>query len=278
VAGRRLERVGGVNVWSGFTVDDERGLVFCPVGSATFDFWGGDRRGDNLYADCLLVLDAATGKHVWHYQFTRHDLWDRDPPAPPNLVTIRRDGHDIPAVAQITKSGHVWVFRRETGEPLFPVEEVVVPTSDLAGEVTVPTQPLPLKPAPFARSCSRRTRSRPTPEAHRAVLEQFSRLRPHTPFATPSREGTIVFPGFDGGAEWGGARRRSGGCALRERQPNGVDPDHDRNRRGRPRSASRSSSRIARLPWSRPEGQCAAASLSLVDIQQRLTRGECWRS
>ena len=200
------KRVGGVNAWAGITLDEERGLVFCPIGSATFDFWGGDRLGNNLYADCLLVLDAATGRHVWHYQFTHHDLWDRDPPAPPNLLTLHRDGHDIPAVAQITKSGHVWVFQRETGEPLFPVEEIVVPTSDLAGEVTSPTQPLPTKPAAFARQLFTADEiTDRTPEAHRAVLERFARLRAHTRFAPPSREGTIIFPGFDGGGEWGGA-------------------------------------------------------------------------
>ena len=200
------QRVGGVNVWAGMTVDEERGLVFCPVGSATFDFWGGDRRGDNLYADCLLALDAATGKRVWHYQFTRHDIWDRDPPAPPNLLTVRRDGRDIPAVAQITKSGHVWVFNRTTGAPLFPVEEFAVPTSDLAGEVSAPTQSLPLKPAPFARQLFTADEiTDRTPEAHRAVLERFAHLRPHTRFMPPSKEGTIIFPGFDGGGEWGGA-------------------------------------------------------------------------
>ncbi len=206
------QRTGGVNVWAGMTVDEERGLVFCPIGSATFDFWGGDRLGNNLYADCLLVLDAATGRHVWHYQFTHHDLWDRDPPALPNLLTLHRDGRDIPAVAQITKSGHVWVFQRETGEPLFPVEEIAVPSSDLAGEVTSPTQPLPLKPAPFARQLfTAEEITDRTPEAHRAVLERFARLRAHTLFAPPSREGTIIFPGFDGGAEWGGAAADPGG-------------------------------------------------------------------
>ena len=200
------KRAGGVNAWAGMTVDVERGLVFCPLGSATFDFWGGDRVGNNLYADCLVALDAATGKHVWHFQFTRHDLWDRDPPAPPNLLTIKRDGREIPAVAQITKSGHVWVFHRETGEPLFPVEEVVAPSSDLAGEVASPTQPLPLKPAAFSRQLFTADEiTDRTPEAHRAVLERFARLRAHTRFAPPSREGTIIFPGFDGGAEWGGA-------------------------------------------------------------------------
>ena len=200
------QRTGGVNVWTGMTVDEERGLVFCPVGSAAFDFWGGDRVGNNLYADCLLVLDAGTGRRVWHFQFTHHDLWDRDPPAPPTLLTVRRDGREIPAVAQVTKSGHVWVFNRVTGEPLFPSEEIVVPSSDLAGEVASPTQPVPLKPAPFARQLfTAEEITDRTPEARRAVMERFARIRPHTRFAPPSREGTIIFPGFDGGAEWGGA-------------------------------------------------------------------------
>ncbi|HVZ65353.1 MAG TPA: PQQ-binding-like beta-propeller repeat protein [Lacunisphaera sp.] len=199
------QRVGGVNVWTGMTVDEERGLVFCPIGSATFDFWGGDRRGDNLFADCLVALDAATGKRVWHFQFTHHDLWDRDPPSPPVLLTVHRDGQAIPAVAQTTKSGHVWVFNRATGEPLFPVKEIAVPTSDLAGEVTAATQPLPVKPAPFARQLFTADEiTDRTPEAHRAVLERFVRLRAHAQFAPPSREGTIIFPGFDGGGEWGG--------------------------------------------------------------------------
>lgn len=200
------QRVGGANVWTGITLDEERGLVFCPVGSATFDFWGGDRHGDNLYANCLLVLDAATGTRKWHYQFVRHDIWDRDPPAPPTLLTLRRDGRDIPAVAQTTKSGHVFVFHRETGEPLFPIEEVAVPSSDLAGELAAATQPLPVKPAAFARQLfTAEEITNRSPAAHRAVLERFARLRPHALFAPPSKEGTIIFPGFDGGAEWGGA-------------------------------------------------------------------------
>ncbi|MFZ5496763.1 MAG: PQQ-binding-like beta-propeller repeat protein [Verrucomicrobiota bacterium] len=200
------QRAGGANVWTGMTLDEERGIVFCPVGSATFDFWGGDRHGDNLYADCLVALDAATGRRRWHYQFVRHDLWDRDPPAPPNLLTVRRDGRDIPAVAQTTKSGHVFVFHRETGEPLFPIREIAVPSSDLAGELTAATQPVPEKPAPFARQhFTVHEITDRTPEAHRAVLQQFARLRPHAPFMPPSREGTIIFPGYDGGAEWGGA-------------------------------------------------------------------------
>jgi len=198
--------MGGVNVWAGMTVDEERGLLFAPTGSASFDFWGGDRLGDNLYANCLLALKIETGELVWHYQLVRHDLWDRDLPAPPTLVTVTHEGRKVDAVAQITKSGHVFLFNRETGEPLFPIEEIAVPSSDIAGEVTALTQPLPTKPAPFARQVfSADEITNRTPEAHRAVLNRWARLRPHTPFAPPSKAGTIIFPGFDGGGEWGGA-------------------------------------------------------------------------
>jgi quinoprotein glucose dehydrogenase len=198
--------MGGVNVWSGMTVDEARGLLFAPTGSASFDFWGGDRLGDNLYANCLLALKIATGELVWHYQLIRHDVWDRDLPAPPALVTVNHEGRRIDAVAQITKSGHVFVFNRDTGEPLFPIEEVAVPASDVAGEVAALTQPLPTKPAPFARQVfSAEEITDRTPEAHRAVLNRWSSLRPHSQFSPPSKQGTIIFPGFDGGGEWGGA-------------------------------------------------------------------------
>lgn len=198
--------VGGANCWTGMAVDEARGLVFCPTGSAAFDFWGGDRIGADLFANCLLALDAATGERRWHFQFVHHDLWDRDLPAPPNLLTVVHRGRRIDAVAQCTKSGHVFLFNRETGEPLFPIEERPVPPSDLQGESTWPTQPLPVKPAPFARQTfDYDTITDRTPAAHRAVLERFVKLRPHVPFMPPSREGTLIFPGFDGGAEWGGA-------------------------------------------------------------------------
>ena len=197
---------GGANNWSGMTLDEQRGIVFAPTGSAAYDFWGGNRIGQNLFANCLLALDANTGKRLWHFQFVHHDVWDRDLPAPPNLLTVQRNGKSIAAVAQVTKSGHVFVFNRETGEPLFPIEERAVPKSDLQGESTWPTQPLPLKPEPFARQIfSADQITDVSPESHRVALEKFSKLRPHTPFAPPSREGTIIFPGFDGGAEWGGA-------------------------------------------------------------------------
>jgi len=198
--------IGGANCWAGMAVDRARGIVYIPTGSAAFDFWGGNRLGQNLFANCLLALEARTGRRLWHFQFVHHDLWDRDLPAPPNLLTVRHRGRRVDAVAQVTKSGHVFVFDRVSGEPLFPIEERPVPPSDLQGESAWPTQPFPLKPAPFARQLFTHAEiTDRTPEAHRAVLDRFVRLRPHTPFMPPSREGTIIFPGFDGGAEWGGA-------------------------------------------------------------------------
>jgi quinoprotein glucose dehydrogenase len=198
--------IGGANCWAGMALDEQRGIVFVPTGSAAFDFWGGNRIGQNLFANCLLALDATTGRKLWHFQAVHHDLWDRDFPAPPNLVTVERDGRKIDAVAQITKSGHVFVFNRETGEPLFPIEERAVPASDLQGESAWPTQPFPLKPAPFARQLFTFNEITDiSPDSYRTVLERFSRVRPHVPFAPPSMQGTIIFPGFDGGGEWGGA-------------------------------------------------------------------------
>lgn len=269
------QRVGGANVWTGMTVDEERGLVFCPVGSAAFDFWGGDRQGDNLYANCLLALDAATGRRVWHHQFVRHDIWDRDPPAPPNLLTVRRDGQEIPAVAQVTKSGHVFVFHRETGESLFPLEEIIVPTSDLAGEVTVATQTLPLRPAPFARQLFTADEiTDRTPEARRAVLERFSRLRPHTLFGPPSREGTIIFPGFDGGAEWGGAATDPAGVLYVN--SNEMPWILSMIETGGATTLGQQVflQNCAGCHGAERQGNAAANIPSLVDVKQRLTRAQ----
>jgi quinoprotein glucose dehydrogenase len=200
------QRVGGANSWAGITVDEARGIAFVPTGSATFDFYGGDRAGDNLYANTLLALDAATGKRLWHYQIVRHDLWDRDLPAPPDLVTIERDGRRIDAVAQITKSGHVFLFERESGAPLHPIEEVPVPGPALPGEAPPASQPIPVRPPPFARGrMTEADVTDRTPEAHAAVLAKLRRAQPAVPFQPPSLEGTVVFPGMDGGGEWGGA-------------------------------------------------------------------------
>jgi quinoprotein glucose dehydrogenase len=200
------QRIGGANSWAGITVDEARGIAFVPTGSATYDFYGGDRAGDNLFANTLLALDAATGKRLWHYQIVRHDVWDRDLPAPPDLVTIERDGHSIDAVAQITKSGHVFLFERETGAPLHPIEERPVPAPGLPGEALAKSQPVPVRPPPFARErMSEALVTERTPEAHAAVLAKLKSARPALPFQPPSLEGTVVFPGMDGGGEWGGA-------------------------------------------------------------------------
>lgn len=197
--------IGGANSWAGMTVDVERGLVFVPTGSAAFDFYGGNRLGDNLFANSLIALEAETGERVWHFQFVRHDLWDWDLPAPPSLVTVRRDGRLVDAVSQTTKHGYVFLFHRETGEPLFPIEHRPVPQTDVPGEATADTQPFPLLPTPFARQrFTEDLVTARTPESHRAVLERLRTLRNEGPFTPPSFQGTVIFPGFDGGAEWGG--------------------------------------------------------------------------
>ena len=197
---------GGANSWAGMTVDAARGVVFVPTGSASPDFYGGERLGQNLYANSLVALDANTGRRIWHFQTVHHDVWDRDLPATPNLVSVVHDGRRIDAVAQITKSGFVFLFDRDLGRPLFPVEERPAPPSDLEGEETWPTQPMPVKPAPFARQ--RMTEADVTdltPAAHDSALARFRRLRHDHLFAPPSRQGTVILPGFDGGGEWGGA-------------------------------------------------------------------------
>lgn len=202
--------IGGANNWSGLVLDEKRGLVFVPTGSAAFDFYGANRHGDNLFANSLLCLNANTGKRVWHFQAVKHDVWDRDFPSAPALVTIRRGGRLIDAVAQITKSGHVYVFERATGKSLFPIRYSGVSTNGAEGEKLAATQPLPTMPPPFARQeINEETLTTRTPEAHKAVLERFRSIykdgRKHTQFEPPSPKATIVFPGYDGGGEWGGA-------------------------------------------------------------------------
>ena len=198
--------VGGANSWAGMSVDVARGMVYVPTGSATPDFYGGNRAGQTLYANTLLALDAATGKRKWHFQTVHHDIWDRDLPAAPNLLTVTHDGARVDAVAQITKSGFVYLFDRQSGEPLFPIEERKVPASDLSGEVSWPTQPFPTRPAPFARQAiGEADLSTLSPASHKAALARFRTLRNDGLFTPPSKRGSLVIPGFDGGGEWGGA-------------------------------------------------------------------------
>jgi len=197
---------GSANNWAGMTVDAARGMVFVPTGSAASDFYGADRVGDNLFANSMVALDANTGKRIWHFQAVKHDIWDRDFPAPPALVRVKRGRRWIDAVAQTTKSGHVYLFEREHGKLLFPVKYRKYEPSSVPGEIAAKTQPLPTKPAPFARQIlSEDILTNRTPEAHRWAVEQFRSFHGGTPF-TPFRanQETIIFPGFDGGAEWGG--------------------------------------------------------------------------
>lgn len=199
--------LGGANAWAGLALDEERGLVYCPTGSATFDFYGGYRHGENLYANSLVCLDAKTGERIWHYQIVRHDLLDLDLPMPPNLFTMRRNGEAIPAVAQMTKSGHIFIFNRVTGEPLFPIEDIATPPSDVPGEQAWPTQPRPTKPDPFVRvHFTEDEITDISPEAHQEILAQYQTLLPHEPFRPGSHlRDTIVLPAMWGGGEWGGA-------------------------------------------------------------------------
>ncbi|MGI4757061.1 MAG: PQQ-binding-like beta-propeller repeat protein [Janthinobacterium lividum] len=197
---------GGANNWSGSVLDEGRGILYVPTGSAVSDFYGADRPGDDLYANCLLAIDAGTGKLLWHFQAVHHDIWDRDFPAPPVLLTVRHGGKLVDAVAQTTKHGQVFVFDRVTGKPLFPIEEKPFPASTVPGEWTSPTQPMTSTPAPFARQrLTADMLTMRTPEAHAWALKQFGTFISNgqfMPFSVGKQ--TVVFPGFDGGAEWGG--------------------------------------------------------------------------
>lgn len=197
---------GGSNSWAGMSLDEATGIVYIPTGSAAFDFWGGNRKGENLFANSLIALNAENGKRIWHYQTIRHDVWDRDLPAPPNLVTIEKEGKTIPAVAQITKTGRVFIFDRVTGEPVYPIEEVETPPSSLEGEEVWPSQPLPLVPPPFSRQVfTEQEVTDISAESEAYVREKIRGLKFGHAFMPPSSEGTVIFPGFDGGGEWGGA-------------------------------------------------------------------------
>ena len=197
---------GAANNWAGMSLDPVRGIAYVPTGSAAFDFYGADRIGDDLFANCLIALDARTGKRLWHFQGVHHDIWDRDFPSHPVLLTVQRNGKSVDAVAQTSKQGFVYLFDRATGEPLFPIASKPYPPSDVAGEVAAKEQSLPIVPAPFARQrLTEELLTQRTPEAHRWALNTFKKFRSDGQFVplTIGAE-TVVFPGFDGGAEWGG--------------------------------------------------------------------------
>ena len=224
---------GSANNWAGMALDQKRGIVYAPTGSAAADFYGANRIGDNLFANTLLALDANTGKRIWHFQGVKHDLWDRDFPSPPNLVTVRQNGRTIDAVAQTTKHGYVFLFDRTTGKPLFPIESRKYPASTVPGEVAAETQSLPTRPAPFARqTLTADMLTNRTPEAHQWALEQFGKFISQGQFVPPSvGKETIIFPGFDGGAEWGGAAfDPDSGLAVCQCDRDGLDGEPGRQR------------------------------------------------
>ncbi len=196
----------GVNVWSIMSVDPQRGLVFLPIGSPSYDFYGGDRPGQNLFGNSLVALDAATGKRVWHFQMVHHDLWDYDLPAQPVLVDLDRGGEKIAVVAQVTKMGLVFVLDRKTGQPLFPVEERPVPRSPVARERTGPTQPFPTAPPPLSRQkVTRAELSRVTPDSARECAALFDQVEGGPAYMPYGDHLTLVLPGTLGGATWSGA-------------------------------------------------------------------------
>ncbi|HVW13782.1 MAG TPA: PQQ-binding-like beta-propeller repeat protein [Mucilaginibacter sp.] len=201
------KHIGSANSWSGFSMDEKRGMLFVPTGSAVYDFYGGKRKGSNLFANCVVALDAATGKRIWHYQVIHHDLWDKDLPTAPVLVTVKHDGKMVDAVAQPTKHGFIFVLDRLTGQPLFPVKETPVPTnSELAGEKPWPTQPIPTLPVPFARQTLTDKDINPylSTGSKAEVLQRLKGYRYGSMFLPPGKKPSVIFPGFDGGAEWGG--------------------------------------------------------------------------
>jgi quinoprotein glucose dehydrogenase len=200
------KHAGGASNWSGLAIDAARGIVYAPTETAEPDFWGGRRHGANLFANSLIALDALTGKRLWHHQLVHHDLLDKDLPTPPVLLTVRRHGLTIDVVAQGTKNGLLFVFDRVTGEPLWPIHERPVPQTSLPGEQTWPTQPFPTKPPPLTRQTyAAEDVSNISDTARRLTTERFRRAGSYGAFPASSTEESIIFPGFDGGMEWGGA-------------------------------------------------------------------------
>ncbi len=197
---------GGANNWAGMSLDPKRGIVYVPLGSPSYDYYGANRKGKNLFGNSVVALDALTGQLIWYFQTVHHDLWDYDLPAPPNLVTIRLNGKQHDAVVQTTKTGFLFVLDRDTGEPLFPVEERPVPASNLPGEETWPTQPIPVKPKPYTRQhITEKDLTAFSKEDSLFIVQRFSKVRYEGLFTPPDRRGTLMLPGSRGGSEWGGA-------------------------------------------------------------------------
>ena len=198
--------IGGANAWGGFTLDEKRGWVFCGTGSPAYDHWGGNRKGANLFGNCILALDAETGERKWHFQTVHHDIWDYDVPCPPNLVEVMVDGKLVDAIAQPTKLGHLFVLDRDHGKPLHPIREVTVPQSDIPGESTWPTQPFPLASLRYAQQVFTEAEvTNRSPAAAEDVRNRLRTMDTGRAFLPPSIRGTVTLPQFNGGTDWGGA-------------------------------------------------------------------------
>jgi quinoprotein glucose dehydrogenase len=202
---KNYQNLGGANNWMGMAIDQKRGIVYAPTGSAAFDFYGGNRKGDNLFANCLLALNAETGERLWHFQTVHHDIWDRDIPAPPNLFTITQNGQKIDAVSVLSKQGFTFVFDRVTGKPIFPIEERAVPASTIKGEKASLTQPFPLLPEPFTRQSFTENDVNEWAVNRDDIIAQVRKATTGKPFTPLGHNRTVFFPGTDGGAQWGGA-------------------------------------------------------------------------
>jgi quinoprotein glucose dehydrogenase len=204
-AGDSWKHTGGTNCWAGMSVDYQRGLVFAGIGSPSFDFWGGNRKGSNLFGNCVLALNARTGQRAWHFQTVHHDVWDYDLPAQPVLITIRHGGRNVDAVAQVTKQGFIFVFDRASGKPVWPVEERAIPKSDVEGEELWATQPFPVKPPPVSHQGFLESDITDiSPEAHQYVRQIWEKCRTGALFTPVRKSGVLIHPGFRGGPLWGG--------------------------------------------------------------------------
>ena len=288
---------GHANVWGLMSLDEERGLLYVPTSTPSGDYWGGRRLGANLFAESLVCLDAATGERQWHFQAVHHGVWDYDFTSPPNLVTITVDGRTIDAVAEVSKQGFTYVFDRETGEPVWPIEERPVATdTDVPGERLYPTQPFPTKPPPFSgQGVSLEDANDLTPEIHALALEEMRQFRLGPLFTPQSLRGTLMRPTVGGGANWGGAAfdpetgllyvRTTEGTSTNQVCPNdGADPDVDVEYtnncphgaaagmfRNRPGAANLARSRLGPIPLIKPP----YAYLVAIDLNQ----GEiAWRA
>ena len=277
------DRVGHTNAWAPLSVDRERGLVFAPIGTPSNNYYGGDRKGDNLFAESLIALDARSGERMWHFQAVHHGLWDWDLPSQPTLFPLTVEGRPIDAVAISTKMGFLFVFDRETGEPVWPIEERPVPQSDVAGEQTAPTQPFPTKPPPFERQgFSEGDLIDFTPALHAEALDFVRSYRMGGLYSPPSMEGTIVSPGIIGGGNWGGtavdpetgylyvkSSYQPALLAIGPADPDRTDGAYDVDR-------SRRSLRLpSRLPvYEPPYGTLTAYDLTVGDIAWQIPLGD----